>query len=82
MTYNYAVSCTVEDEEGHSETRVVGIRYHKQCNTSMLKIFIKKMISCNKKNAVINIAQVENISEEESLKRFGNKLLCPSRVVY
>lgn len=82
MSYNYAVFYTVESEEGNCESGVLGIRYHKRCNNSMLKVFIKKMIPCAKKAASIIVNEIEDISEEESLKRFGNKLFCPNRIIY
>jgi hypothetical protein len=78
MIYNYSVRYTISGEEGGFEKGILGVQYYKACNNSLLKAFIKQRVA-SKKKVLINIEEVENISEEESYRRFGNNLFLPQK---
>lgn len=75
MEYNYEVTYTVYEADQIYKTETIGIRDKKPFTPTQIKSVLRLNLPVEKRKLFISINSVEEISEEESVRRFGNTII-------
>lgn len=74
MNFHQIITYIITDEENFHRLETIGLRHNGKCNNSTIKNIIKRKFHADNKNITIDITKNELISEEEALRRYGNRL--------
>ncbi|MDQ6814879.1 MAG: hypothetical protein M3040_14180 [Bacteroidota bacterium] len=75
MNYYYHVDFTVQSEEANVMSGTVGLVHTKKCINTTIKTMVRRIYACIKKEHQVIVTKAELISEEEAMRRFGNKII-------